>query len=113
MSFADRVRQWLSGGPSVAVHPVFQAAGGAGRVVDALREVIDPELQRDIVSLGLVRYAEVTSGRAAVVLTLTTAGCPLGDVIQAEAERAIRSVGFEPDVSIELDPPWTPDQMEG
>jgi metal-sulfur cluster biosynthetic enzyme len=110
MSLFDRVKQWVSG-ESAAVTPVFSAAGSAGKVVDALREVIDPELQRDIVSLGLVRVVEVSAGKATVVMTLTTAGCPLGDLIRDQVEGAIRAVELEPDVTFEFDPPWTPEQM--
>jgi ATP-binding protein involved in chromosome partitioning len=56
------------------------------QITDALRSVIDPELRRSIVELGMVRSIEVDdSGRAAIVVSLTTPGCP----IRAHFERAV------------------------
>ncbi len=58
-------------------------------ILEALRAVIDPELRRDIVSLGMVRSVEIGSdGRVSVVVALTTPGCP----IRAQFERSVRQV---------------------
>ena len=61
------------------------------QIQDALRKVIDPELRKDIVSLGMVRSIETPEeGRVDVVVSLTTPGCP----IRSHFEKAVReSVG--------------------
>ena len=46
-------------------------------VLEALKKVQDPELQRDIVSLGMVKNLEVTGGKVAFTVELTTPACPL------------------------------------
>lgn len=81
--------------------------------LQALRDVIDPEVGLDVVSLGLVYAVTAARGELVVELTMTTPACPLGDQIVQDAERriaALRGVGA---VRVELvwDPPWTPDRM--
>ncbi len=84
------------------------------RIVDALREVLDPELGVNIVDLGLIYGVEIIGNRVFIKMTLTTIGCPLHDSMTAAAERAVRMVvpGVE-DVCVEMvfDPPWTPERM--
>ena len=86
----------------------------ATAVRDALREVIDPELGIDVVSLGLVYDVKVDGGRAEVVMTMTSPACPLGEQLTGDAEAAIRralpeATGVE--VRLVVFPPWTPDRM--
>ena len=82
-------------------------------VVEALRQVEDPELGMDIVDLGLLYDVEVTGPRVKVTHTLTSMGCPVGPMIQEDIDRVAREVPGVEDVEIELtwDPPWTPDRM--
>jgi metal-sulfur cluster biosynthetic enzyme len=83
-------------------------------VLDALRQVLDPELQVNIVDLGLVYSAQVDDGRVQVALTLTTPACPLGAYVVDSAESAIwRQVPGVESVSIALvwSPPWRPAMM--
>jgi metal-sulfur cluster biosynthetic enzyme len=82
-------------------------------VIEALREVEDPELGMDIVELGLLVDAEVTGANVKVIYTLTSMGCPAGAMIQEDIERVTRSVPGVEGVETELtfDPPWTPDRM--
>lgn len=83
-------------------------------ILDVLHNVIDPELGINIVDLGLVYKAEIRDGHAHVVLTMTTAACPLGESIAEEAQRAIRqSVPGVTAVSVDLvwEPPWQPSMM--
>jgi metal-sulfur cluster biosynthetic enzyme len=82
-------------------------------VVEALRQVEDPELGMDIVELGLFYDAEVDGPKAKVTYTLTSMGCPAGQMIQEDIERVVREIPGVEDVESELtfEPPWTPDRM--
>ncbi len=87
---------------------------------DAIREciresVIDPELGINVVDLGLL-YDVTIRGEKSVHLemTLTTMGCPLYDVIEADATRALQEkYGDDLNVDVEFvfDPPWNPEMM--
>ncbi len=81
--------------------------------MDALRNVWDPELGVDIVSLGLVYGVEATDDKVEVEMTLTTPGCPVSEQLPAEAEQAVRSAlpGSDVEVRIVWDPPWTPERL--
>jgi len=82
-------------------------------VVEALREVEDPELGMDIVELGLFYGAAIEGPKVTVQYTLTSMGCPAGPMIQEDIERVLRQIPGVEDVESELtfDPPWTPDRM--
>jgi metal-sulfur cluster biosynthetic enzyme len=82
-------------------------------VVEALRQVEDPELGMDIVELGLFYDAEVEGSNVKVTYTLTSMGCPAGAMIQEDIERVLREIPDIGEVESELtfDPPWTPDKM--
>ena len=71
-------------------------------VLSALHEVKDPELHRDIVSLGMVRDLDVQDGRVAFRLVLTTPACPLREQIDTDVRSALATVGVE-QVDIEWD----------
>jgi metal-sulfur cluster biosynthetic enzyme len=82
-------------------------------VLEALRQVEDPELGMDIVDLGLVYDVEVEGPKAKVTYSLTSMGCPAGPLIAQDIDRAAREVPGVEEVEMELtfDPPWTPDKM--
>ena len=82
-------------------------------VVEALRQVEDPELGMDIVELGLFYGAEIEGPKVRVTYTLTSMGCPAGPLIAQDIDRAAREVPGVEDVELELtfEPPWTPDRM--
>jgi len=82
-------------------------------VVDALRQVEDPELGMDIVDLGLMYDVELENGKVKVVHTLTSMGCPVGPMIQQQIDDVVRSLPGVEDVEVELtwDPPCTPEKM--
>ena len=82
-------------------------------VVEALRQVEDPELGMDIVELGLLYDVEVAGPRVKVTYGLTSMGCPAGPLIAQDMDSAVRQVEGIEDVELELtfDPPWTPDKM--
>jgi len=85
-------------------------------VREALRRVEDPEAGMNIVDLGLVYGIEAAADRVHVDLTMTTAACPMADMIMDEIREVIRSIA-PPNTQIEVtlvwDPPWTPDKMTG
>ena len=83
------------------------------QVVDALRQVEDPELGMDIVDLGLMYDVELENGKVKVVHTLTSMGCPVGPMIQQQIDEVVRALPGVDDVEVELtwDPPWTPEKM--
>ena len=83
-----------------------------GDVLEALRDVVDPELGVNVVDLGLVY--EVTlgeDGAATIDMTLTSAACPLTDVIEDQTANALE--GIVPDFRINWVwlPPWGPDKI--
>jgi len=83
-------------------------------VRDALRQVQDPEAGMNIVDLGLVYSIEVADGSVLVDLTMTTAACPMADLIVDQAHDAIAAAmppGTPVEVRLVWDPPWTPDRM--
>ena len=82
-------------------------------VVEALREVEDPELGMDIVELGLFYDAEVEGPKVKVQYTVTSMGCPAGPMIQEDIERVVNEIPGVGAVTSDLtfDPPWTPDRM--
>ncbi|MFQ5875504.1 MAG: metal-sulfur cluster assembly factor [Dehalococcoidia bacterium] len=83
------------------------------QVMDALRQVYDPELGLNIVDLGLVYGVDINDGQVQVTMTLTTPGCPLHNAIAGGAEAALRRLpGVESTaVQVVWDPRWTPERM--
>jgi metal-sulfur cluster biosynthetic enzyme len=82
-------------------------------VMEALRQVEDPELGMDIVELGLLYDVEVEGPKVKVMHSLTSMGCPAGPMIQQDIDTFVRQVPGVEDVEIDLvwDPPWTPERM--
>jgi metal-sulfur cluster biosynthetic enzyme len=83
------------------------------QVLDALRQVVDPELGCNIVDLGLIYSIEIAGSTVRVTMTLTTPGCPMHDSISQGAQ--IMLLGLQgvtdADVQIVWDPPWHPSMM--
>jgi metal-sulfur cluster biosynthetic enzyme len=82
-------------------------------IVNALHTVEDPELGMDIVELGLFYDVEIDGPKVKVIHTLTSMGCPAGQMIQEDIQNATSGVEGVEEVEVELtfDPPWTPDKM--
>lgn len=80
----------------------------------ALRRVVDPEVALTIVDVGLVYGVTVTDSQVHVLMTMTSAACPVTDVILADVETELDAV-LPPDyaVLVELvwEPPWTTDRL--
>jgi metal-sulfur cluster biosynthetic enzyme len=85
-------------------------------VREALRQVDDPEAGMNIVDLGLVYGVDVTPDGVRVEMTMTTAACPMTDMIVEQARDVVAAIvpsGTSVDVQLVWDPPWTPDKMSG
>lgn len=80
-------------------------------ILDALRKVIDPELNINIVDLGLIYKISVSP--IIVTFTLTSPGCILAGTIHKSIETAVRKVKGVKEVRLDLvwDPPWTVDKI--
>ncbi len=83
------------------------------QVREALKGVYDPEIPVDIVNLGLVYGVSVEDGIVRVKMTTTSLGCPVGDFLAQEVERAIQRLEGVDAVGVEFvwDPPWSPEMM--
>lgn len=81
-------------------------------ILEALKDVIDPELGINIVDLGLV-YGVTISPENAIRLnmTLTSAACPLTDVIERQAEMILAEFSSEVSINWVWLPPWGPDRI--
>jgi len=114
---AERKRDYLEG--FLSQQPDGQQAGEPGgdlyeAVVDALKEIYDPEIPVNIYDLGLVYGVDVTEdGHAVVTMTLTTPHCPVAESMPGEVELRVGSVpgiGMA-EVNLVWDPPWNPQLM--
>jgi metal-sulfur cluster biosynthetic enzyme len=83
-------------------------------VLDALQRVVDPEVAMNIVDVGLVYGVTVADGIVRVEVTMTSAACPVTDVIIEDIENALDRA-MPPDLKIKVDlvwePPWTTERM--
>lgn len=83
-------------------------------VRQALREVKDPELDLNIIDLGLVYDVEVDDGNVRIEMTLTSPGCPAGPMITNDAHTVLKALEGVKDVNVEIvwEPYWTPEKIE-
>ena len=83
-------------------------------VLDALRRVLDPEVALNIVDVGLVCGAAVKDGILQVDVTMTSAACPVADVILEDIETELdRELPADLKIKVNLvwEPPWSPERM--
>ncbi|TMQ70719.1 MAG: Mrp/NBP35 family ATP-binding protein, partial [Candidatus Eisenbacteria bacterium] len=74
-------------------HPIVsQGAPSREAVLEALGKVQDPDLRRDLVTLGMIEDLVLEDGRVSFTLVLTTAACPLKDQIESECRAAVQAV---------------------
>jgi len=80
----------------------------------ALRRVKDPELNLNIIDLGLVYGIAVEGPKVTINMSLTSPGCPSGPEIMTAAEQQVRSLEGVEDVAVNLvwDPMWSPERIE-
>jgi metal-sulfur cluster biosynthetic enzyme len=81
-------------------------------VLEAMRDVVDPELGINVVDLGLVYGVSVDDANVATVdMTLTSAACPLTDVIEDQTRSALSEVVTDFAINWVWMPPWGPDKI--
>ncbi len=106
--------QSASGAPGL--DPASADGKGAMRdqVLEALKVVRDPEIPVNVVDLGLVYEVGIDdAGNVGIEMTLTSMGCPVQDLIQADAELAVMKVDGVNSVTVDFvwSPPWSPQKM--
>lgn len=82
------------------------------KVLDALKNVMDPELPVSIVDLGLIYNVETADNNINIKMSLTTPGCSMGSAITRQIENVLYALGAKT-VIVEIiwDPPWNPNMM--
>lgn len=114
---APRQRDYLDG--FLSATPADTPAGEPGgdlydAIIDALKEIYDPEIPVNIYDLGLIYGVDVTGdGHAVVTMTLTTPHCPVAESMPGEVELRVGAVPGVGDAQVNLvwDPPWDPQKM--
>jgi metal-sulfur cluster biosynthetic enzyme len=89
-----------------------QVAQKTEDILEALRDVVDPELGINVVDLGLI-YGVLLDGpaRATIDMTLTSAACPLTDVIEEQAAEALKDTVDDFAINWVWMPPWGPESI--
>ncbi|XVQ07841.1 metal-sulfur cluster assembly factor [Spirillospora sp. CA-255316] len=80
-------------------------------ILEALRDVVDPELGINVVDLGLVYGVNLADEVATLDMTLTSAACPLTDVIEDQAASALDGLVKDVKINWVWLPPWGPDKI--
>ncbi len=81
--------------------------------MERLKKVPDPELGISIVDLGLVYDVKIDKGNVRVIMTLTTMGCPLFELIERPIKEELKKMKGVKNIDVELtfEPPWSPEKM--
>ena len=82
-------------------------------VLEALSNVIDPELGLDFVELGLIYGVEIEGGTVNITFTLTTPACPIGPQVSEQMEEFVGELPGVTEVhpTMVFTPPWSPEKM--
>jgi metal-sulfur cluster biosynthetic enzyme len=81
-------------------------------ITEAMKDVIDPELGINVVDLGLVYDMKIDEGNIAVLdMTLTSAACPLQDVIEDQARQVLADLTSDVKINWVWMPPWGPNKI--
>ncbi|MFN3943633.1 MAG: SUF system Fe-S cluster assembly protein [Allosphingosinicella sp.] len=115
----ERKRDYLAGFLAEQPRPAEPAPVEPGgdlyeAVIEALKEIYDPEIPVNIYDLGLIYDVEITpENHAMVKMTLTTPHCPVAESMPGEVELRVGSVPGVGHAEVELvwDPPWDPQKM--
>jgi FeS assembly SUF system protein len=82
-------------------------------LLDALRQVYDPEIPVNIVDLGLIYELKAEGGSVNVTMTLTAIGCPVAGEVMADVQERVKEIPgvSECQVDLTFEPMWTPERM--
>jgi metal-sulfur cluster biosynthetic enzyme len=80
-------------------------------ILEALHDVVDPELGINVVDLGLIYGVSLADEVVTLDMTLTSAACPLTDVIEDQANSALEGLAKEVKINWVWLPPWGPDKI--
>ncbi len=107
--------------PGEAAAPVLETPTAADQpkvtaseddVVEAMKDVVDPELGINVVDLGLLYGQQVHEDRTVTLdMTLTSAACPLTDVIEDQTRTALEPLVDDVRINWVWMPPWGPDKI--
>lgn len=113
-SSADSTADTASDSTTAGTADSSTGAVSADQARIALRRVKDPELNLNIVDLGLIYEVTVDGSTVRVDMSLTSPGCPSGPEIMSDAEQQLRGLPGVSDVVMNLvwSPPWTPERIE-
>ncbi|TIC86537.1 metal-sulfur cluster assembly factor [Nocardioides sp. GY 10127] len=101
-----------SASPSSSASSVTSSTVSVDEVTEAMKDVVDPELGINVVDLGLVYGVHVDEGSNVVIdMTLTSAACPLTDVIQDQTDAALEGIVNDVAINWVWLPPWGPDKI--
>ena len=107
----SKLTEWLNAAPET---PPAGDDELRGRIVDALREIYDPEIPVNIYDLNLIYAISIDEANAVDIrMTLTAPGCPVADMFPGWVESRVGEVEGVSEARVELvwDPPWTPDML--
>jgi len=113
----ERKRDYLEGFLARKPEPLGEEAPGGDLyegVIEALKDIYDPEIPVNIYDLGLIYHVEITpEHHARIKMTLTTPHCPVAESMPGEVELRVGAVPGIGDAEVELvwDPPWDPQRM--
>jgi FeS assembly SUF system protein len=110
----ERKKDYLEGFLAQKPEPVAEGDEALqDAVIEALKEIYDPEIPVNIYDLGLIYGVEINGGHALVTMTLTTPHCPVAESMPGEVELRVGAVPGIGDAEVNLvwDPPWGPDKM--
>lgn len=96
------------------IHPCLGSGpwASAEQILDALKDVVDPELGVNIVDLGLVYGVEIDcNGHATIDMTLTTPMCPLTEQLEADVYYIVSGLAKDVAINWVWLPPWTMDMI--
>jgi metal-sulfur cluster biosynthetic enzyme len=97
--------------PDVDLSPGGTAAVSRDDLLEALKDVVDPELGINVVDLGLIYDITLDASTAVIDMTLTSAACPLTDVIEDQTATALEGLVNDFRINWVWMPPWGPDKI--
>jgi metal-sulfur cluster biosynthetic enzyme len=109
---SDLVNDTLPDSPSTDTTDTGVSQADEEQLMEALKDVVDPELGINVVDLGLIYGLHIDDDSSVTVdMTLTSAACPLTDVIEAQTDRALEGLATRTTINWVWMPPWTPEKI--